>query len=84
MSRLIAIAVTLALACTAAAQEAELQGVLLDPLPIRDQFLLGNGFFSFEPEGARVLEIGEWRLDVHHADANTFSKSSWISRLMFW
>lgn len=79
MSRLIAIAVALALACTAAAQEAELQGALLDPLPIRDQFLLGNGFFSFEPEGARVLEIGEWRLDVHHADANTFSKSAWIS-----
>jgi hypothetical protein len=63
----------------AAAAQEEIRDALLDPLPIRDQFLLGNGFYSFEPEGARVLEIGEWRVDVHHADANTFSKSAWIS-----
>jgi hypothetical protein len=63
----------------ASAQETETHDALLDPLPVRDQFLLGNGFYSFEPEGAHVLEIGEWRMDVHHADANTFSKSNWIS-----
>src|SRR5258708_33259094 len=73
------LAFVLLLACAASAQETEMRDALLDPLPVRDQFLLGNGFYSFEPEGAHVLEIGEWRMDVHHADANTFSKSNWIS-----
>src|SRR5258708_1383875 len=63
----------------AAAQDVETHDALLDPLPVRDQFLLGNGFYSFEPEGPHVLETGEWRVDLHHADANTFSKSNWIS-----
>jgi hypothetical protein len=63
----------------ASAQDAETRDALLEPLPIRDQFLLGNGFYSFEPEGPHVLETGEWRMDIHHADANTFSKSNWIS-----
>lgn len=71
--------VVLLLTGAASAQETETRDALLDPLPVRDQFLLGNGFYSFEPEGAHVLEIGEWRMDVHHADANTFSKSNWIS-----
>lgn len=79
MSRTLVFALAVLLAGAAAAQEPEIRDSLLDPLPIRDQFLLGNGFYSFEPEGARVLEIGEWRVDVHHADANTFSKSAWIS-----
>ena len=53
---------------------------LLDPLPIRDQFLLNNGFYFFEPEGARVLPTDSWIVDLHVADANTFAKSAWVSR----
>jgi hypothetical protein len=67
-------------AATAGAQETSLRDTLLDPLAVRDQYLLGNGFYSFEPEGAKVLENGEWLVDVHTAEANTFSKSGWISR----
>jgi len=52
---------------------------LLGPLPVRDQYLLNNGFFFFEPEGARVLDDDAWLVDVHTADSNTFAKSRWIS-----
>ena len=52
---------------------------LLSPLPVRDQYLLNNGFFFFEPEGARVLDDDAWLVDVHTADSNTFAKSRWIS-----
>jgi hypothetical protein len=51
---------------------------LLAPLPIRDQFLLSNGFFFFEPETAGVLGNGEWRWLLNASDANTFAKSAWI------
>jgi hypothetical protein len=52
---------------------------LLAPLPIRDQFLLSNGFFFFEPEQAGTLENGEWRVLLNGSDSNTFSKSAWVS-----
>lgn len=54
--------------------------VLLQPLPIRDQFLLNNGFFFFEPESARVLDAGTWVVSFRVSDANTFAKSAWVSR----
>jgi hypothetical protein len=79
MSRSIAVIFALLIAASAAGQEAELRDALLEPLPIRDLYLLGNGFYSFEPESPRVLDIGEWRVDVHHAEAATFTKSNWIS-----
>jgi hypothetical protein len=75
--------VSFVLASAASAQEqtaAWRHDALLEPLPIRDQFLLGNGFFFFEPEGARVLDDGVWVAGVHVADANTFAKSGWITR----
>ena len=52
---------------------------LLAPLPIRDQFLLNNGFFFFAPEDAAVIGADESRLIVTAADSNTFAKSAWIS-----
>lgn len=58
------------------------QEALLDPLPIRDQFLLSNGFYFFEPEEARVLGDGEWAVAMHTTDANTFAKSAWISHTL--
>ncbi len=61
-----------------AADDGELS--LLEPLPVRDQFLLNNGFYFFEPEGARVLPAESWTVDLHAADANTFAKSAWVSR----
>ncbi|HEY6843346.1 MAG TPA: DUF3187 family protein, partial [Thermoanaerobaculia bacterium] len=66
------IALLLALAAAANAQD------LLAPLPIRDQFLLNNGFFFFEPQAAGVLDDGDWRFLLHAADSNTFAKSAWI------
>jgi hypothetical protein len=56
---------------------------LLTPLPIRDQFLLSNGFFFFQPEDSRVLGAGESMLTFSAADSNTFAKSAWISRSEF-
>lgn len=66
----------LLIALPALAQEND---ALLAPLPVRDQYLLNNGFFFFEPEGARVLDDEAWLVDVHTADSNTFAKSRWIS-----
>jgi hypothetical protein len=53
------------------------------PLPIRDQFLLSNGFFFFEPERARVLGESESIMMISAADSNTFAKSDWINRRAF-
>jgi hypothetical protein len=74
----VALLVACALALPAAAQEAD-RGDVLGPLPVRDQYLLSNGFFFFEPEGARVLDANDWLVDLHGADSNTFAKSRWIS-----
>ena len=43
---------------------------LLNPLPVRDQFLLNNGFYFFEPEGARVLPAESWVETFSLADAD--------------
>jgi hypothetical protein len=69
----------LLIALPALAQERDVADALLSPLPVRDQYLLNNGFFFFEPEGARVLDDDAWLVDVHTADSNTFAKSRWIS-----
>jgi hypothetical protein len=66
------------LALPAASQNQE-HGNLLGPLPVRDQYLLSNGFFFFEPEGAKVIDDDDWLIDLHGADSNTFAKSRWIS-----
>ena len=52
---------------------------LLGPLPIRDQFLLNNGFFFFIPEQSRVLPAGESAVSLTATDSNTFAKSAWIT-----
>ena len=69
----------LLIALPALPQERNAGDALLSPLPVRDQYLLNNGFFFFEPEGARVLDENAWLVDVHTADSNTFAKSRWIS-----
>jgi hypothetical protein len=66
----------LLIALPALAQEHD---ALLGPLPVRDQYLLNNGFFFFEPEAARVLDDDVWVFDIHSTDSNTFAKSRWIS-----
>jgi hypothetical protein len=75
----LAFSVAIALALPAAAQEHDLADALLGPLPVRDQYLLNNGYFFFEPEAARVLDEDSWVVDIHSADSNTFAKSRWIS-----
>lgn len=75
---LLLLACGLVAATVSAAEDGELS--LLDPLPIRDQFLLNNGFYFFEPEAARVLPRDAWAFDLHSTDANTFAKSAWVSR----
>jgi hypothetical protein len=57
----------------------DMKDALLAPLPIRDQFLLNNGFFFFEPEQARVLDENESAVTLNVSDSNTFAKSAWIS-----
>lgn len=69
---------TLVIAFPALAQE-DPNDTLLGPLPVRDQYLLNNGFLFFEPESARVLDHSSWLIDIHSADSNTFAKSRWIS-----
>jgi hypothetical protein len=64
------------LALSATSQE---HGEILGPLPVRDQYLLNNGFFFFEQESARVLDDDDWLIDLHGADSNTFAKSRWVS-----
>lgn len=74
MHRLIVVfAVAAAIAAPASAQD------VLGPLPVRDQFLLSNGFFFFTPESPRSLPPGEWSFAINAADSNTFAKSAWIS-----
>ena len=80
MSRVFAVVVILCVALTAAARDDGMRDALLAPLPIRDQFLLSNGFFFFAPETARVLGDGVWSFSAQTTDANTFAKSGWISR----
>src|SRR5712691_8280358 len=53
---------------------------LLAPLPIRDQFLLNNGFFFFVPEQAAVLHDHESVVALTITDSNTFAKSAWVTR----
>ena len=79
LNALAALAVICVLALPAAGQEKDEAGSLLGPLPVRDQYLLSNGFFFFEPESARVLDDNAWLVDVHGTDSNTFAKSRWIS-----
>jgi len=82
MRRPAATFVLLILICAFAQAQVD-SGDLLNPLPIRDQFLLSNGFFFFEPEAARVLPQNESVLSMSVADSNTFAKSNWISRSEF-
>lgn len=79
MKHLCVVLAAFLITCTAAAQEVETHDDLLAPLPVRDQFLLGNGFLSFTPEAPRVLERGAWCVAFTASDANTFAKSAWIS-----
>ena len=82
MRRPAATFVLLVLTCLAARAQVG-SGDLLNPLPIRDQFLLSNGFFFFEPESSRVLPENEYAIAMSAADSNTFAKSEWIARSEF-
>jgi hypothetical protein len=79
MHRLIAVAAIGVMASMASAQPVDLRDALLSPLPVRDQFLLSNGFFFFTPEAPRTLPEGQWSFALNAADANSFAKSAWIS-----
>lgn len=45
------------------------------PLRVRDQFLLGLGFLAFDPAAAKVLEEGEWQVDLIETATNHFARS---------
>src|ERR1700736_2164632 len=79
MIRHLAALLIVAATLPAAAQERNQADALLGPLPVRDQYLLNNGYFFFEPESARVLDDDSWIVDLHTTDSNTFAKSRWIS-----
>src|SRR5919198_2388381 len=82
MQRRVALFVLAILICAVAQAQVD-RDDLLAPLPIRDQFLLSNGFFFFEPEPARVLAENESIISMSAADSNTFAKSEWIARSEF-
>ncbi|HYM59907.1 MAG TPA: DUF3187 family protein [Thermoanaerobaculia bacterium] len=77
--RAVAAVILVLLAGAACAQEISPAEALREPLPVRDQFLLGNGFLSLEPTSARVLPDGAWLADIHFANANTFARSEFVS-----
>ena len=79
LQTVLALSVVAILALPAAGQDRDTADAILGPLPVRDQYLLSNGFLFFEPESAHVLDDGSWLVDIHSADANTFAKSRWIS-----
>ena len=79
MKPLAAFVASLFVATALVAQDASLRDGLLAPFPIRDQFLLSNGFLSFAPESARTLDEDTWSVSMNVADSNTFAKSNWIS-----
>jgi hypothetical protein len=79
LAAIAAVSLIVILPFAAVAQERDVADALLGPLPVRDLYLANNGFFFFEPEGAKVLDEGAWSFDIHSADSNTFAKSRWIS-----
>lgn len=79
MRRLLATFAVFAATAAASAQQIDWRDTLLGPLPVRDQFLLSNGFFFFAPEQPRVMPGGQWAFSFNAADSNTFAKSGWIS-----
>src|ERR1700757_2538837 len=79
MKRCLIVLAIVAMASTASAQTPDEREALLAPLPVRDQFLLSNGFFFFTPESMRALPEATWSVSLSSADSNTFAKSEWIS-----
>lgn len=67
-----------ALVTSPAPADDRVDDALLAPLPIRDQFLLSQGFFFFVPQSATLPENHRWTVSLSAADANTFAKSGWI------
>jgi hypothetical protein len=71
-----------AMAVTGGAQEVADRDLLTRPLPIRDQFLLNNGFYFFVPESAFVLSHRGWSAEVRFDDSNTFATSRMLGNTL--
>ncbi len=56
--------------------------LLLGPLPIRDQFILGQGFLAFDAGKASPLARGEWRVDAVQSVTNTWLLSSAVKSFL--
>lgn len=52
------------------------------PIRVREQFLIGMGYFAFDPASADVLDRGVLRIDAVQSDTNTFARSSSVTRLL--
>ncbi len=79
-----ALAALLVFCAAAAAASGRDPTALLDsgPLPVRDRFVLDQGFLAFEPSGAGVLAPGGWRLELVGTVANSWSQSDSLRRLL--
>src|SRR5260370_6516294 len=80
-SLLLSIAIA-SVALAGRAQEVVDSDLLTRPLPIRDQFLLDNGFYFFVPESAFVLSHRGWSAEVHFEDSNTFATSKLVGNIL--
>ncbi|MFN2441816.1 MAG: hypothetical protein ABR517_03940 [Thermoanaerobaculia bacterium] len=52
------------------------------PIRVREQFLIGMGYFAFDPASAVVLDRGKTRFDLVHSRTNTFARSSAVTELL--
>ncbi|MCA1733314.1 MAG: DUF3187 family protein [Acidobacteria bacterium] len=52
------------------------------PIRVREQFLIGMGYFAFDPASAEVLDRGKTRFDLVHSRTNTFARSSAVTELL--
>ncbi len=52
------------------------------PIRVREQFLIGTGYYAFDPSSADILDRGRLRIDVVQSDTNTFARSESITRLL--
>ncbi len=63
-------------------QKEGLEFVDTGPIRFREQFLIGMGYFAFDPASAEVLGRGALRVDVVQSVTNTFARSDSVTLLL--
>ncbi len=69
----------------AADDEVGVEGVIFrdtGPLRVREQFLLGMGFYAFDPASADIQEQGDWQIDFVQSATNTWVLSESVENFL--